>query len=165
MTVDLSVYDTDNHAAQEPGSMFWCHAMIILQFGRALSFACRGRLRTLLADCSAVGLYCATITRQQIFKCSLQVTLEGLGSSAPTAFFSTQIRFVSRPGCWGRNEVSWHSGQKASLAPPCSNLRSFRSKGTFRNKCAIVIQRPGYCSPCPLVRPCWVSSLLMNNRV
>jgi len=27
-----------------------------------------------------------------------------------------------------RNEVRWLSGQEASLAPPCSNLRSSRSK-------------------------------------
>jgi len=64
MTVYLPVYDIDNHTAQEPGSLFWCHAMMRLQFARALSFACRGRLRTLLEDCSTVGLYCATITRQ-----------------------------------------------------------------------------------------------------
>jgi len=64
LTVYLSVYDTDHHTAQEPSSLFWCHAMMRLQFTRALSFACRSRLRTLLADCSTVGLYCATITRQ-----------------------------------------------------------------------------------------------------
>jgi len=28
----------------------------------------------------------------------------------------------------GRNEVRWRPGQEASLAPPCSNLRSFGSK-------------------------------------
>jgi len=64
MTVYLPVYHTDNHTAQESGSLFWCHAMMRLQFARALSFACRGRLRTLLADCSTVRLYCVTITRQ-----------------------------------------------------------------------------------------------------
>jgi len=64
MTVYLSVYDTDNHTAQESSSLFWCHAVMRLQFARALSFACRGRLCTLLADCSTVGLYCATTTRQ-----------------------------------------------------------------------------------------------------
>jgi len=64
MTVYLSVYDTDNHTAQEPDSLFWCHAMMRLQFARTLSFACRRTLRTLLADCSTVGLYCATITLQ-----------------------------------------------------------------------------------------------------
>ena len=29
---------------------------------------------------------------------------------------------------WGRNEVRWHPGQEASLAPPRSNLRSFGSE-------------------------------------
>jgi len=28
----------------------------------------------------------------------------------------------------GRNEVRWRHGQETSLAPPCSNLRSFGSK-------------------------------------
>jgi len=33
-------------------------------FARVRSFACRGRLRNLLADCCTLGLYCVTITRQ-----------------------------------------------------------------------------------------------------
>jgi len=35
-------------------------------------------LRNLRADCSIVGLYCVTIIWQQIFKGSLQVTIEGV---------------------------------------------------------------------------------------
>jgi len=34
----------------------------------------------------------------------------------------------------GRNEVRCHPGQEASLAPPCSNLRSFGSKPTVLKK-------------------------------
>jgi len=34
----------------------------------------------------------------------------------------------------GRNEVRWRPGQEASLAPPCSNLRSFGSKSTVLKK-------------------------------
>ena len=34
----------------------------------------------------------------------------------------------------GRNEVRWRPGQEASLAPPCSNLRSFESKSTVLKK-------------------------------
>ena len=64
MTVYLPVYDTDNHTAQEPGSLFWCHATMSFKLARALSFTCWSRLRNLLADCSTVGLYCATLTRQ-----------------------------------------------------------------------------------------------------
>jgi len=47
-----------------------------LQFARVR----RGRLRNLLTDCSTVGLHCVTITvtRQEIFKCSLQVTAVGV---------------------------------------------------------------------------------------
>jgi len=33
-----------------------------------------------------------------------------------------------------RNEVRWRPEQEASLAPPCSNLRSFGSKYTLLNK-------------------------------
>ena len=33
-----------------------------------------------------------------------------------------------------RNEVRWCPGQEASLAPPCSNLRSFGSKCTILKK-------------------------------
>jgi len=47
-----------------------------LQFTHVLTFSCRGRLRNLRADCSIVGLYCVTIIWQQIFKGSLQVTVE-----------------------------------------------------------------------------------------
>jgi len=42
------------------------------------SCAYRGRWSNLRAVCSTVGLYCITITWQQIFKCSLQVTVESV---------------------------------------------------------------------------------------
>ena len=52
----------------------------------------------------------------------------------------------------GRNEVRWRPRQEASLAPPCSNLRSFRTKYTVLKKVPVtlsghfgaltVIQRP-----------------------
>jgi len=37
----ISHYDTD--VAQEPRSLFWCHAVMSLQFARVRSFACEGR--------------------------------------------------------------------------------------------------------------------------
>ena len=73
----------------------------------------------------------------------------------PLAFYLSFLRqasckFVSFSGIWrfhqsclcqddsdiithvhcaqGRNEVRWRPGQEGSLAPPCSNLRSFGSK-------------------------------------
>jgi len=64
MTIYLPIYDIDNHTAQEQDSLFWCHAVMRLQFARALSFACRSRLQILLGDYSTVGLYCTTITQQ-----------------------------------------------------------------------------------------------------
>jgi len=59
-TVYVPVYDT--HTAQEPGSLFWCDAVMGLQFTHVCSFACRGRLWNLRADCSTVGLYCVKNT-------------------------------------------------------------------------------------------------------
>jgi len=87
-------------------------------------------------------------------------------SNAPTAFFSTQVCFFSQPECQGRKEFRWCSWQEASLVPRCSNLRSFGSKCTFRNKCAIVIRRPGYCGPCPpRYAPAGCLGLMMKNCV
>ena len=40
--------------------------------------ACRGRLQNLRAGRSTIGLYCVTIAWQRIFKCSLEVTEEGV---------------------------------------------------------------------------------------
>jgi len=65
-------------AAQEPGSLIWCYAVMRLQFTHVCSFACRGRLRNLRADCSTVGLYCVTVTWQRIFKCLRKVAAVGV---------------------------------------------------------------------------------------
>jgi len=64
----------------------------------------------------------------------------------------------------GRNDVRWRLGQETSLAPPCSNLRSFGSKCTVLKKCLwqccdfwppAVIRRPGNCTPLlPSLRLC-----------
>jgi len=75
----------------------------------------------------------------------------------------------------GRNEVRRHPGQEASLASPCSNLKSLGSKcavlkkvlvtllglfGAPRSHSAppVVIRRPGNCFPLPpllpSLRPC-----------
>jgi len=39
----------------------------------------------------------------------------------------------------GRNGVRWRSGQEASLAPPCSNLRYFGSKCTVLRKVLVTL--------------------------
>jgi len=58
----------------------------------------------------------------------------------------------------GRNEVRRRLGHETSLAPPCSNQRSFESKWTVLKNwlwhCCdfwppAVIRRPGNCVPCP----------------
>jgi len=47
--------------------------LMSLQYTHVRSFGCRGRLRNWKADCFMVGLYCVTITWQQIFKGPLQI--------------------------------------------------------------------------------------------
>jgi len=49
-----------------------------LQFTHVPSFAGRGGLRKSRADFSTVGLYCVTITWQQICKGSLHITVAGV---------------------------------------------------------------------------------------
>jgi len=71
----------------------------------------------------------------------------------------------------GRNDVRWRPGQEANLAPPFSNLKSFRKEmycieestcdiiGTFQRPSQwfgspIAIRRPENCAPiAPLLRP------------
>jgi len=72
----ISRYDT--HTAQEPGSLFWCHAVVSSQFTHVRSSTCRGWLHNLRADCSTVGLYYVTAAWQQVFYCSLQVRIFGV---------------------------------------------------------------------------------------
>jgi len=68
-----------------------------------------------------------------------------------------------------RNEVRWRLGQEASLAPPCSNLRSIGSKCTALKKALVTLFRfsappaviwrpysdsaPGELCPFPFVTP------------
>jgi len=49
-----------------------------LQFTHVRSFVCRGGLRNSRTDFSTVGLYCVTITWQQICKGSLYITVAGI---------------------------------------------------------------------------------------
>jgi len=49
-----------------------------LEFTHVPSFACTGGLRKLRADCSTVGLYCITITWQQIGRNSLYIAVSGV---------------------------------------------------------------------------------------
>jgi len=89
----------------------------------------------------------------------------------------------------GRNEVRWCPGQKASLAPPYSNLRSSGTKYTVLKKvlvtllgllgtltvirrppqwfrASIAIGRPGNCAPLvpPSLRP-WVHVSLFDRNI
>ena len=40
---DSFIFRYDTHAAQEPGSLLWCHAILSLQFTHVRCIACRGR--------------------------------------------------------------------------------------------------------------------------
>jgi len=70
MTVHFPVLYHIN-TAKEPGSLIWCYAVMSLQFTHISSFACRCRLRNLLADCSTVDLYSNNMAKNlQIFTSS-----------------------------------------------------------------------------------------------
>jgi len=71
--------------------LFWCHAVMSLQFTHVPLPTCIGRLRNLRADCSTIGLYCATITLQQNFKSSLQVAVLLVGVSQHVQLLNRDI--------------------------------------------------------------------------
>jgi len=56
---------------------------------------------------------------------------------------STVFQVIRMTRLWdstqGRNEVKWRRGQEASLASPCSNLRSFGSKFTVLKKVLVTL--------------------------
>jgi len=59
------------YIAQEPGSLFWCHAVISLLTVHYIPYiAYRGRLQNLGADSSKIGLHCVAIPWQQRFTSS-----------------------------------------------------------------------------------------------
>jgi len=64
------------HTALKPGSLFWFHAVMSLQFTDVRSFSCKDWLGNQQADCIIVGLYCVTMTWQQIFTDSLLIMAE-----------------------------------------------------------------------------------------
>jgi len=49
------VYRHGTHTAQEPVSLFWCDAVMSLQFIHVHSFVCRPTLPYLRAHCSIVA--------------------------------------------------------------------------------------------------------------
>jgi len=99
MTVHLLVWH-----CTKPGSLFWCHAMMRLQFTHDRSFACISRLWNVLVDCWS--LFCNNNTA---------VNLQTFISSCRSRCFSTcdqgsrseclpprsEICFFSWPGCLG----------------------------------------------------------------
>ena len=70
--------------------------------------------------------------------------------------WSINTASVSRGVVQGRTEVRWLPEQETSLAPPCSNLRSFVSKCTVLKKVLVTLlglfgvpalnRRPGHCA-------------------
>ena len=90
--------------------MIWKQfVMIRVQFTHVSSFSCRGRLRNWQMDCFMVGLYCVTVTWQQIFKGSLKT--------------NGRKRFAACC-CWTRTscQVGWRS---ETVTADSGNARSF----------------------------------------
>jgi len=90
--------------AEEPASLFWCDAMMSLQFTHGHSFVCRLTLWNLLAHCSTVALCCVTITRQRAFKGLLQVT-------TVNAFFRIWLLTSDIFGRWCSETVNADNGK------------------------------------------------------
>jgi len=66
----------DTRSALEPGSLFWCHAVMSLQFTHVHFFACRGRLPKL-----AIGLFCCwVLLRNNHMAANLQTFNSSFGS-------------------------------------------------------------------------------------
>jgi len=73
----------------------------------------------------------------------------------------------------GRNEVRWRLGRVTSLAPPCSNLRSFRKQMYCFETSAYdivvtfwppaMIWRPGDCAPLLLSLRLWCYSIKIRK--
>jgi len=57
------------------------------------------------------------------------------GLSPPKKVPSPKLKYETQ----GRNEIRWRPGQEASLAPPCSNLRSFGSTFTVLKKVLVTL--------------------------
>jgi len=64
------------HTARKPGPLFWCYALMSLQFTPIRSYACRGKWSNMRSVCFTVRLYC--VPWQQIFRGSLQVTAKSI---------------------------------------------------------------------------------------
>ena len=78
MTVYFSVWHSHCARAKLTVLVSCRDALLVVQSCPLMSFACRGRLRNLWTDCSTIGLYCVTMTWQQIFKGSLRVAAIGI---------------------------------------------------------------------------------------
>ena len=77
--------------------------------------------------------HCSTSAARNADLCSGQQS--GRGSIVSRTEFALQLKTDHhKPRNQGRNEVRCRPGQEASLAPPCSNLRSFGSKYTVLKK-------------------------------
>jgi len=80
--------------------------------------------------------------------------------------------FKSSANTLGRTEVRWRPGQETSLAPPCSNLRSFGNKCTALKKylrhCWDLSAPPSVSAPgalCPLCPPSLRPRLTLQNYI
>jgi len=114
MAVYLPVWYS--HCTRATFTVWWCHALVSLQFTHVRSFGYRDRLQNSRADCSTVGLYCVT-KDGKIIKGSLQVTVAGVllhvtvenrhvSTLAGNAARQWLLRAVSH--CWIRFFSTWN---------------------------------------------------------
>ena len=91
------------------------------------------------------------------------------GTTTHTAQRRTSEGYFTRAYEQGRHDVRWRPGQEASLAPPCSNLRSFGSKCTVKSRLHVTLlgligaprshSTPPYCFNARIIMPPLVTHL------
>ena len=60
-------------------------------------------------------------------------------SGTPWGVRYTRLTSTALVWAQARNKIRWRPGQEASLAPPCSNLRSYRSKCSVLKKVLLTL--------------------------
>jgi len=88
------------------------------------------------------------------------------GTTTHTAQRRTSEGYFTRAYEQGRHDVRWRPGQEASLAPPCSNLRSFGSKCTVLKNVGLHVTLLGLIGAPAVIRrpPQWFNIPLLIRR-
>jgi len=97
-------------------------------------------------------------------RCTIHYTIFYSHSFVTRAFRGTCASVEMLKGYMQRrNEVRWRPGQEASLAPPCSNLKSFGSKYTVLKKVLVTLM--GLLGARGIVPPRYAPGYMVRERL